>query len=231
MKIGVFDSGVGGAAVAARLRELLPAATVTTAHDHDNVPYGSRTPAEVYRLTRQAIQPLLAAGTDVIVLACNTATAEAIDQLRHDYPRTPFVGLEPMVKPASVLTRSGSVLVCATPATLGSERYQRLKNTWAGEVQIVEPDCADWAAAVERGEADTVDLDQLKQLALEKSADVVVLGCTHYHWLKQRVEDALGPHVTVLEPSDAIAAQIQRITEAADSDQPNSEQHSGTQPS
>lgn len=204
---------------------------VTTAHDHDNVPYGSRTPAEVYRLTRQAIQPLLAAGSDVIVLACNTATAEAVDQLRRDYPRTPFVGLEPMVKPASALTRSGTVLVCATPATLGSERYQRLKSTWAAEVQIVEPDCSDWAAAVERGEADIVDLEQLKQLAQETSADVVVLGCTHYHWLKQRVEDALGPKVTVLEPSDAVAAQIRRITEAADPDQPDSEQASGAQPS
>lgn len=226
VKIGVFDSGIGGAAVAARLRELLPAATVTTAHDHDNVPYGSRTPAEVYRLTRQAIQPLLTVGTDVIVLACNTATAEAIDQLRRDYPRTPFVGLEPMVKPASVLTRSGTVLVCATPATLASERYQRLKSTWAAEVRIVEPDCADWAAAVERGEADTIDLGPLKQLADDESADVVVLGCTHYHWLKPRVEDAVGPQITVLEPSDAVAAQIQRITAAADP-----EQHSGTQPS
>lgn len=221
MKIGVFDSGVGGAAVAARLRELLPDATVMTAHDHANVPYGSRTAAEVYRLTRRAIQPLLGAGADVIVLACNTATAEAIDQLRSDYPDTPFVGLEPMVKPASRMTRSGTVLVCATPATLSSQRYHRLKGAWARGVRIVEPDCSGWAAAVERGEAETVDLSELVQLTVEGSADVVVLGCTHYHWLKPRVEAALGPDVTVLEPSDAVAAQIQRITTAASAEQHN----------
>src|SRR5699024_6831549 len=136
VKIGVFDSGIGGEAVAARLRELIPHAAVVTANDRDHVPYGSRSESEVYRLTRQAIQPLLAACCDVIVLACNTATAAAVEQLRRDYPTTPFVGLEPIVKPASSLTENGSVVVCATPATLDSPRYQQLKRQWADGVNV-----------------------------------------------------------------------------------------------
>src|SRR5699024_5064784 len=174
--------------------------------DRQNVPYGDRSEAEILRLTDQAIQPLLAAGCDAIVLACNTATAAAVTQLREQYPDTPFVGLEPMVKPASSLTRSGTFLVCATPATLASERYQQLKSRWAGEVSVVEPDCSSWAAAVEDGEADSVDLAPLHHLIRTESADVVVLACTHYHWLKERVEQAAGDGVTVLEPSDAVAA-------------------------
>ncbi|WP_120004207.1 glutamate racemase [Nesterenkonia muleiensis] len=215
MKIGVFDSGAGGEAVAATLRELLPHAVVSTASDREHVPYGSRSDAEVLHLTDRAIQPLLRAGCEVIVLACNTATAAAVEHLRQDYPATPFVGLEPMVKPASAITRSKSIIVCATPATLRSRRYQRLKDTWGGGVNIVEPDCADWAAAIERGEPETIDLEPLRLLVQQRAADVVVLGCTHYHWIKHRVQQAAGAEVTVLEPTDAIAAQIRRVTAAA----------------
>lgn len=215
VKIGVFDSGLGGQAVAARLRELLPQAAVITVDDRQNVPYGSRTPAEVYQLTKAAIRPLLET-CDVIVLACNTATAAAIDQLRRDYPQMPFVGLEPMVKPAGSMTRSGTVLVCATPATLQSPRYQGLKNQWAAHIDVVEPDCSNWASAVEAGQAASLDLQPIQQLIADQGADVVVLACTHYHWLKQRIQAAAGPEVTVLEPSDAVAAQIRRILTAAE---------------
>lgn len=215
VKIGVFDSGLGGEAVAARLRQLIPYATVITAADPAHVPYGSRADDEVYRLTSSALEPLFAAGCDVIVLACNTATAAAVDQLRRDHPTTPFVGLEPMIKPASFLTHTGSVVVCATPSTLGSRRYRMLKQQWASRLTLTEPDCSTWAAAVEQGRGDSVDLAPLRRHIRQASADVVVLACTHYHWLKARVEDAAGPGVTVLEPTDAVAAQIRRITAAA----------------
>ncbi|RJN32670.1 glutamate racemase [Nesterenkonia natronophila] len=214
MHVGVFDSGIGGEAVAARLRELLPQAHVVTAHDHPNVPYGSRSEDEVYRLTKQAIQPLLSARCAVIVLACNTATAAAIDRLRVDYPNTAFVGLEPMVKPASTLSASKTIVVCATPATLLSQRYQRLKRDWTAGITVIEPDCSVWAEIIETRRADQVDLDPVIRAVQREAADVVVLACTHYHWIKLQVESAVGSHVTVLEPSDAIAAQIRRITSA-----------------
>lgn len=215
VRIGVFDSGAGGEAVAATLGELIPHAEVVTASDPEHVPYGSRSDAEVRRLTETAVQPLLQAHSDVIVLACNTATAAAVEQLRKTYPQTPFVGLEPMVKPACALTESKSIIVCATPATLRSQRYLKLKTTWGVGVTILEPDCSDWAATIERGAPEAVNLAPLTSLVGKAGADVVVLGCTHYHWIKQRVEDALGPGVTVLEPTDAIAAQIRRVTAAA----------------
>lgn len=220
MKIGVFDSGIGGEAVAARLRELLPNAEVVTAHDRDNVPYGSRSTEDVHQLTRAAIQPLRAAGCDAIVLACNTATAAAIEQLRQEYPQLPFVGLEPMVKPAAARTRTQSVAVCATPGTLASLRYAQLKQRWAPDIHLIEPDCAQWAALIEQSESSAVDLQPLVQTVVAENADVVVLACTHYHWLKPRLQRELAEavterDVTVLEPSDAIAAQLTRVLEAA----------------
>lgn len=214
MQIGVFDSGIGGEAVAARLRELLPTAHVITADDHPNVPYGSRSEDEVYRLTKQAIQPLLRSRCEVIVLACNTATAAAIDRLRADYPGTAFVGLEPMVKPASTMSETKTIVVCATPATLRSQRYHRLKTDWASDLTVLEPDCSVWAATIESQRPGEVDLEPVISAVQNQAADVIVLACTHYHWIKTQVEVAVGPRVRVLEPSDAIAAQIRRITEA-----------------
>ncbi|NDK31521.1 aspartate/glutamate racemase family protein [Nesterenkonia haasae] len=217
MQIGVFDSGIGGEAVAVRLRELLPQARVLTAHDHHNVPYGSRSEDEVYRLTKRAIQPLLGSSCEAIVLACNTATAAAIDRLRADYPRTPFVGLEPMVKPASTMSESKTIVVCATPATLRSQRYQRLKTDWASALTVLEPDCSEWAATIEARRPDEVNLEPVTRAVQQQAADVIVLACTHYHWIKPQVELAVGAQVRVLEPSDAIAAQIRRITDVAQS--------------
>lgn len=216
MKIGVFDSGRGGDAVAARLRELLPAAEVITANDAAHVPYGSRPDDEVQRLTEAGVAPLLEAGCDAVVLACNTATAAAIEHLRLEIPDTPFVGLEPMVKPAARMSTSGVIAVCATPGTLRSARYQRLKDTWAPETTVLEPDCSDWAATIERQGPDAVDLAPLTEQVRASGADVVVLACTHYHWLKARIEEHLAAEIperriTVLEPSDAVASQVTRV--------------------
>lgn len=211
MKIGVFDSGIGGESVAERLRQLLPQAQVVTANDHLNVPYGRKSAEQVYQLTKQAIQPLFEAGCHVIVLACNTATAAAISRLRQDYPAMPFIGLEPMVKPAAMLTSTKVIVVCATLSTLASERYQTLKQNWAAGINIIEPDCADWAEKIEQGMAEDIDLSSIKRLTEQSNADVIVLACTHYHWIKSRIQQVVGAKVTVMEPSDAIAAQTQRI--------------------
>ena len=116
MKIGVFDSGIGGEAVAAALRHTFPEAVVTTVNDHNNVPYGSKSPEEIIRLTDTALQPLREDNCDVIVLACNTATAVAIETLRSRYPSQFFIGIEPMVKTAASITKTDEIAVCATPA-------------------------------------------------------------------------------------------------------------------
>lgn len=211
IKIGVFDSGIGGKAVAGRLTGLLPETEIIFVNDHKHVPYGSRPAREVQSLTEAAIQPLLAAHCDTIVIACNTATTEAIGYLRERYPNTPFVGFEPMVKPAAGRTKSGVIAVLATPGTLASTRYQHLKQTYAAHIKVIEPDCAPWATLIENNQAATVPVEATARDLLARNVDVIVLACTHYHWLKDRFVAAVNGHAHVLEPSDAIGARIEEI--------------------
>lgn len=211
VKIGVFDSGIGGKAVAKRLRQLFPKAKIISVHDSANVPYGSKPASEVIRLTDAAIQPLLAEKCDAIVIACNTATTNAIDHLRSTYPDVHFVGIEPMVKPAAKLTKTGTIAVLATPGTLKSHRYAELKRLWAAQLTVIEPDCSSWATLIERGELQRVDVHVAVHESLRWQADVIVIACTHYHWIKDRIQATAGPSVRVLEPSDAIGARIDSL--------------------
>jgi len=219
MRIGVFDSGIGGKAVALRLQDLFPTDAVLSVNDHAHVPYGTRTDEEIVSLTDAALQPLFAAHCDVIVLACNTATAVAIDTLRERYPDTPFVGIEPMIKPAARLTKSHVIAVLATPGTLRSQRYRALKKKWAQDVTVIEPDCSRWAALIEDGHADVVPVEAACQQLLERNVDSIVLGCTHYHWLKERFMIAAEDRATIFEPSDAIGERIKALIDQVRSPQ------------
>ena len=214
MKIGVFDSGIGGEAVAEELQKRIPNATVISINDTANVPYGIKPRAEIMKLTKAAIQPLIDMDCDVIVIACNTATTTAIQLLRHDFPNQKFIGLEPMVKPAAALTKTNTIAVLATPATLQSVRYKELKDAWSTGVTILEPDCSTWASLIENGQAEAIDLQQTLTPLLESGVDVIVLGCTHYHWLIKSIRAIVGDRVSVLEPSNAIESRIVEITTA-----------------
>lgn len=211
MKIGVFDSGIGGQAVAEELKRLIPDATVLSVNDSARVPYGGRPRSEIIQLTTKAIQPLIDAKCDAIVIACNTATTNAIKLLRHDNPTQKFIGLEPMVKPAAELTKTGTIAVLATPATLASPRYLELKNDWAQGIEVLEPNCSDWATLIEAGQQEKIQLEQTLMPLLHKRVDVIVLGCTHYHWIKKDIEAIAGSNVTVLEPSNAIKNRLIEI--------------------
>ncbi len=211
VKIGVFDSGIGGLSVARKLEQLFPSAEILFASDSQNVPYGTRRRADIIRLTEAAIQPLIAAQCDAIVIACNTATTNAISDLRSHYPDTHFVGIEPMVKPAATMTKTGVIAVLATPSTLASHRYQELKLHWASRLTVVEPDCSLWASKIERNQSDSIDIDTFIRELKRWEIDVIVLGCTHYHWLKDRIQKAAGPNIRVLEPSDAIGARLDSL--------------------
>ncbi len=211
MRIGVFDSGIGGKAVAAKLVELLPTAEIISVDDHEHVPYGDRTPDDIIKLTKNAIKPLLDAACDAIIIACNTATTVAIADLRQSYPSVNFIGIEPMVKPATSATTSKVIAVLATPGTLQSNRYNELKQTWAKGITIIEPDCAAWAKHIEDGDSSIIPVESTVSELLKQHVDVIVLGCTHYHLIKERIVDAAGPSVTVLEPTDAIANRIKSL--------------------
>lgn len=208
MKIGVFDSGIGGQAVARRLEELLPEAEIICVDDHEHVPYGNRSADEIIRLCDAAIQPLIVAGCDAIVIACNTVTTVAITHLRTAYPDMNFVGIEPMVKPAALQTKSGKIAVLATPATLASPSYGELKNTWTKDITVIEPDTSSWATLIEAGKSAEVPVEDTVLRLIEQNVDVIVLACTHYHWLKERAMTEAGVRAIVLEPSDAVGERI-----------------------
>lgn len=211
MKIGVFDSGIGGKAVAQSLEVAFPKAKVLYVHDQAHVPYGSREESEIIALTDAAIQPLLKDACDVIVIACNTATAAAIETLRAWYPDTPFVGLEPMVKPAAAATKSGVIAVCATPYTLSSARYQSLKQTYAQGVIVLEPDCSEWATMIEDDALNERQVRESIEAVCQQGADVIVLACTHYHWIKEDILEIAAGRAEVIDPSAAIAERVREL--------------------
>lgn len=211
MKLGIFDSGIGGEAVAASLQSIFPATTIRVVNDRRNVPYGSKTTEEVVRLTTAAIQPLLEENCDIIILACNTASAAALETLRKQYPLQEFIGLEPMVKPAAALSKTGVIAVCATPSTLASSRYAWLIETYAKNTRIIEPDCSRWAYMIENNQIDRNEIATIVNDCCDQGADAIVLGCTHYHWIKDLISEIADGRATVLEPSEAIARRIQSI--------------------
>lgn len=214
MKIGIFDSGIGGEAVAMAFSAALPSAQIITVNDRANLPYGSRTHEEIQKLTEAAIQPLLAKSCDVIVIACNTATAASIDILRERYPKQLFIGLEPMIKPAVEVSKSGIIAVCATPATLASQRYQMLKQQYAKDIFVIEPDCRNWASMIEHEQIDEYILKNTIDDICEQGADAIVLACTHYHWISDLITKIVAGRATVLEPSEAIAERVSKLLES-----------------
>lgn len=208
MRLGVFDSGIGGEAVAKALRIYFPEATIDTVNDKDNIPYGDKSPEEVIHLTEAAIQPFLDMTYDVIILACNTATALAIEYLRMTYPIQKFIGIEPMIKPAAEQTKTNIIAVCATPATLASERYTHLVQKYGSQLEIIEPDCREWAYLIENNQLNRSHVEAIIDDACRRGADVIVLGCTHYHWIKKMIIETAAGRAVILEPSEAIGRRV-----------------------
>lgn len=211
MKIGVFDSGIGGKAIADRLKSDYPNEEVLYVNDYKNVPYGTRPQDEVVSLTDSAIQPLLRENCDVIVLACNTATAAAIEILRSRYASTPFIGLEPMLKPAVAETKAGIIAICATPSTLSSDRYKALKQEYAVSTTILEPDCSDWAYMIENNTIASRKVEKVIEDVCSAGADVIVLACTHYHWIKDEIVAIANGRAIVVDPSDAVSERVKAV--------------------
>jgi glutamate racemase len=209
VRIGVFDSGVGGLSVTAEVRRAFPEHHVEFVTDSEHLPYGSKTPQQLYELSLPILEQL-SQRVDVIVIACNTLTTNVIGELRNQL-NVPLVGLEPMVKPAAKQTKSGIIAVCATPATLASPRYADLKRMYATGVTVLEPDCSRWAQMIE---TDRLRIEEIKALVDEvcaQGADVIVLGCTHYHWIEEAVREAAEGKAVVIQPEQAVIKQLQRV--------------------
>ena len=208
--IGVFDSGIGGLSVAKTIQAAFPDAHVIFRDDHEHMPYGSKPPEVVLQLVVPILQQLADAGCDVIVIACNTVTTTLIAQLR-ELINVPLVGIEPMIKPAAAQTKSGVIAVCATPATLGSERYGHLKQKYASHLTVLEPDCSQWAAMIEQNHINETQIRAQIEQVCEQGADVIVLGCTHYHWIADLIASIANGRANVIHPEDAIVRRLTKL--------------------
>ncbi len=215
MKIGVFDSGIGGQSVANAIEKQLPDAEVRFVHDvPEHFPYATKSPDEIYGYVLPIFQNLVDEQCDVIVVACNTVSTTLIHRLRGTFD-VPMIALEPMVKPAADLTKSGVIAVCATPTTLGSERYAWLKQTYGQACTFVEPDCSDWSYLIENNEMNDGKIRETIEPALERGVDVIVLGCTHYHWIEDEIKAIAKGRAQVIQPEAAVVAQVKRVLSLA----------------
>lgn len=209
-KIGVFDSGVGGLSVAQAIEKAMPYAEVVFMNDVVNVPYGDKPMKQVEGFVVPILQELVDDGCQLIVIACNTVTTNLIDELREIIP-VPLVGMEPMVKSAAKLTKTKVIAVCATPATLKSNRYQWLKDTYAEGITVLQPDCSNWSRMIEANQVDHDFIDNQIIDICHQGADVIVLGCTHYHWIEQDIKKATHGRAEVLQPEAAIVKRVQTL--------------------
>jgi glutamate racemase len=218
--IGIFDSGVGGLSVLRHIQDFLPSEKLLYIADQAHVPYGSRSLAEIRHFSEEITRFLLNQGSKVIVVACNTASAAALSTLRKTFPQVLFVGMEPAVKPAALKTRSGKVGVLATENTFASPRYAHLMSRFAQDVEVLEDPCRGLVPLIEAGQIAHKETKQLLRgvlapmLAFE--VDTLVLGCTHYPFIRPMIEkiieaDARGMTVTIIDPAPAVARQTGNV--------------------
>ncbi len=213
--VAVFDSGVGGLSVWQEIRHQLPHEATCYLADHAHVPYGSRPLDEVCDLAHQITRFLLERGAKIIVIGCNTASAAALYPLRRAFPAVPFVGMEPAVKPAAERTQNGVIGVMATQATFQGELFASLMERYASDVQVFPQVCPGLVEAVETGALDTPETEALLRRHLaplaEAGVDQLVLGCTHYPFLRPAIRRVMGEGVAVIDPAPAVARQVGRV--------------------
>jgi glutamate racemase len=211
--IGVFDSGVGGLSVLRHIRAALPRLPLLYVADSAHVPYGDKTQDYIRERSLTLTQFLLSEGAAAVVVACNTATAAAAALLRARFD-VPIVAMEPAVKPAVSATRSGVVGVLATVGTLESARFAALLEQYAGDVEIVTQACPGLVEQVEAGElasaATRALVARYTQPLLERGADTIVLGCTHYPFLRPLIAEVAGSSVRLIDTGEAVARQLVR---------------------
>ena len=215
--IGIFDSGVGGLTVLLQIQAKLPHENLVYLADQAHVPYGPRPDAEVQRFSLEISRFLINQGAKIIVVACNTASAAALDYLRRTIPDIAFVGMEPAIKPGAGETKSGRVGVLATAGTFDSQRYANLMTRFAREVTVFEDPCPGLVERIEDGDLDSPETMWILRSALtpmlKENIDTLVLGCTHYPFVVPLIEQIVGPGVSIIDPAPAVAMQTLRILE------------------
>ncbi len=214
--IGIFDSGMGGLSVWREVRRLLPGESVVYFGDGKNCPYGTKSHEQIREYTFGAVRELMDRGAKIIILGCNTATAAAVADLRERYPGFPFVGMEPALKPAVEMSRSGKVAVIATIAYLASEGYARLVEKYGGGAEVLSAPGKGFAVLVEEEKEGTPEalaaISKVIEPMISRGADILVLGCTHYPFLAGDIRRVIGDRdVTVINPAPAVARRVAQL--------------------
>lgn len=213
--IGMLDSGLGGLSILREVRLQLPHEDVLYFADQGHVPYGPRPLEEIRGFARGITRFLLARQAKVIVVACNAASAASLHHLRERFPEVPFVGMEPAVKPAAERTQTGVIGVITTKATYQGELFASVVDRFASGIKVMTQVCPDFVTLVEEGHLDGPQVYKaaeayLKPL-LEGGIDQLVLGCTHFPFLKPVIQEVVGPGVEIVDPSPAVARQTKRV--------------------
>jgi glutamate racemase len=215
--IGVFDSGVGGLTVWREIVRQLPAESTLYVADQGRAPYGPRPLEQVRDYAKEITRYLLKRDAKMIVVACNTASGAALHHLRVTFPKVPFVGMEPAVKPAAEHTQTGVVGVIATPATFQGDLFNELAERFGGQVRLETQTCPGLVEAVEAGALESPETEVLLrsylQPMLKQGIDQLVLGCTHYPFLTPLIKRIVGENVHLIDPAPAVARQVGRLLE------------------
>ena len=215
LPIGVFDSGVGGISVLKELTALMPNEDYIYLGDSANAPYGTKTLEQVVKLVQEDAAYLYEKGIKALVVACNTATSAAIQTLREIYQDIPVIGIEPALKPAVLSKEHPTVVVMATPMTIKEKKFHKLMQRFETEADIIPLPCPGLMEFVERGELEGEALEQYLQklfLPYEK-VDAVVLGCTHYPFVKKTIQKVLGEHAKLFDGGAGTARETKRRLE------------------
>ncbi len=214
--IGVFDSGVGGTSIWKEIKKLLPHEDTIYLADSKNAPYGVKTQAEIIKLSVKNTELLLDQGCKLVVVACNTATTNAIDYLRKNY-QVPFIGIEPAIKPAALRTNSKTVGVLATKGTLASSLFNSTLEIYASGIKIIEQEGTGLVHLIEQGKVASNEMKTLLQELiypmLKEGIDCLVLGCTHYPYLIPVLRELLPEHVQIIDSGAAVARQTKAVLE------------------
>ncbi|MEH6657711.1 glutamate racemase [Leeuwenhoekiella marinoflava] len=212
--IGVFDSGVGGTSILKEIIHALPAENTIYLADIKNAPYGERTSEEILQLAIKNTARLIDYGSKLIVVACNTATTNAIDTLRNTYD-IPFIGIEPAIKPAALASRTKSIGILATKGTLSSALFARTSSLYTSKLNVIEVIGRGLVELIEGGELKSDRLFELLASYLKpmiaQNIDHLVLGCSHYPYLIPIIEEILPKNVTIIDSGQAVALQTKRI--------------------
>lgn len=213
--IGIFDSGIGGTSIWKEIHSYLPNENTIYLADSKNSPYGEKSKQDIINLSLKNTELLLSKGCKAIVVACNTATTNAISSLRNQFPETPFIGIEPAIKPAALKTQTQHIGILATQGTLSSDLFCKTSGMLSKDIKIHEQNGKGLVSLIESGKLDSDEtkflLKKYLKPMLSQNIDFLVLGCTHYPYLIPQIKQIVGNKITLIDSGFAVAKQLEHI--------------------